>query len=384
MTPFRIRAIYLILYMGMATWRIYYNIFLENEGLKGSEIGIINTILQAVFVVSVAFWGVMADKKGIRPTLVPLLIIAAVLLASLRFVTDFNYLLILVPIFAFFVHPTIPLTDAMGTEYAQTDKSFSYGKFRLWGSLGWMIMSVTGGLLFKKWVPVHYIFFISAILYLAILPYLSTKNKVRTFRPKYEPLSIKNLIKDRPLFLFVAILMLYGITCSPVNSYLNLYFSELGAGNDIIGYAYAIMAVSEIPLFLIANRLLTKWGTQKVILFAMLTMSVRFVFYGFLPTVYTGLIIGVLQGISLPFFLVGAVSYIQGLLPEGRNAVAQTLISGAYIGLGQTTGNLVISSLIDGFGMTGIMKIFSIVATSCLLTAIFYFRKYKIKEQISN
>lgn len=378
MTPFRIRAIYLLLYMAMATWRIYYNIFLENAGLKGSEIGLINTLLQAVFVISVTYWGIRADKKGIRPILIPLIIISVVFIISLRYVTQVNYLIFLIPVFAFFVHPAIPLTDAMGTEYAQTDKNFSYGKFRLWGSLGWTIMSVIGGIIFKKWLSVEYIFFIAALLFLSILPYLSTRNKKRTFRPHYEPIRIKDLLKNKPLFLFVGILTLYGITCSPVNSYLNLYFTSLGAGNDIVGYAYALMAVSEIPLFLVANRLLKKWGTPQVILLAITAMLIRFIFYGLFPNIYTGLAVGLLQGISLSFFLVGAVDYMQKLLPEGRDAMAQTFIAGAYIGIGQTAGSLIISMLINSQGMVGVMRIFGAVATACLLATLVYFRKYRV------
>ncbi|NJM16366.1 MAG: MFS transporter [Bacteroidales bacterium] len=194
-----------------------------------------------------------------------------------------------------------PLTDALATQFAQYDKKHSYGSFRLWGSLGWALASVLGGIAFT-YIDIKYIFSVSALLMLLTIVFLSTRKRKRVFTADFKKVSLKSIVNDKKLMIFTGIMVFYGIACSPVNSYLNLYFRELGAGNNIIGFAYAIMAFSELPLFILGNRLLTRWGAQRIILIAMITMVLRLLVYGLFPIPQLALVVGAFQGISLAFF----------------------------------------------------------------------------------
>jgi MFS family permease len=288
-------------------------------------------------------------------------------------VQTFWILLFYIPLLTTFSHPLGPLTDALATQYVQTENKHSFGSLRLWGSLGWAVASIGGGIVFSR-ISIKYIFPTSAVLFLFTLIFLSTRRKKKTFRPHFQASSVKEIFKNRSLLLLCVLIALYGIACSPVNSYLNLYFTALNAGNNIVGYAYAIMATSELPFFIIGNRLLKKWGTERVILVAISIMLIRFVLYGFIPNTYLALAVGALQGISLAFFLVGVVDYLHKLLPPGRHAIAQSLIWGLYIGLGLTSGNLLIGGLLDSIGMVGVMKVFIPVTFACLVYGWWYFK----------
>ncbi len=361
------------MYMGFAFWRIYYNIYLEDLGFKGAQIGTLNAILQATIFFVVTFWGMIADKKGIRPALRIVAFATAISVFFLKDINSFSWLILYIPLLTVFYHPIGPLTDAMATEYSQEFKQHSFGGFRLWGSLGWAIASIIGGVLFMH-IPLNFIFPLSSAMFLLSLIFLSTRKKRKTFRPNFQGVNTNELIKNKSLLLFSVLMIFYGVVYSPINSYLNLYFTELNAGNNIVGYAYAIMAASEIPLFLLGTKLLKRFGANRLILYAICVMLIRLLIYGFFPKPIIGLITGGLQGITLSFFLVGAVDYLQQLLPE-RHATAQSLIWGLYVGLGQTAGNLFIGGLIDNTGMVGVMKISAILAFICLIYAWWYFSK---------
>jgi MFS transporter, PPP family, 3-phenylpropionic acid transporter len=371
----KIRLLYLFIYMAFAIWRVFYNIYLEEIGLKGSQIATLNALMQSTIFFVVAFWGMVADKKGIRPTLRILVLISAIGVYYLSYIQSFWSLLIYIPILTLFYHPMGPLTDALATQFAKFDKKHSYGSFRLWGSLGWGIAAVLGGLVFSR-VPIKYVFPTSSVLFLVTIIFLSTRKRSKTFTPNFQAFRIKEILNNKPLLFTAVTIILYGFACSPVNSYLNLYFTELNVGNNIVGYAYAIMAFSELPLFILGNRLLIKWGAQRIIMLAMLAMLLRFVLYGLFPVPSLALAIGALQGVSLSFFLVGIVDYLHRLLPEGRHATAQSLIWGLYIGVGQTSGNLFIGGLIDNIGMVGIMRVFIPVTLVCLIYSGWYFWGY--------
>jgi len=376
MSSFKIKGIYLLLYMAFAMWRVFYNIHLEDIGLNGSQIGTLNAIIQVSIFIVVMLWGTYADKKGIRPTLRIAVLFTAILMYLLIYINSFWVLVLFLPVITFFYHPLGALTDALAVQFASIEQKHSYGSFRLWGSLGWAIAAIIGGYAFTI-LPIKYILPTSAALFLMVIPFLSTKKKIRTYKANFQAIKLKDLLQNKPLVFFISILTLYGIVCAPVFSYLNLYFKELNTPNSIVGLAYGITAFSELPFFLIGNKLLKKMGAKKIMLLAMLSMVIRFLIYGLYPNVELALAAGLLQGVSLAFFLVGAVDYIIKLMPADQIATSQSLIWGSYLGIGQTLGNLLIGFLIDGFGMVGVMKIFIFVAIGCILATLLYFKRQK-------
>ena len=90
----RVKAIYVVIYMAFATWRVFYNVYLEEHGFTGAKIGVINALIQATVFVIVPIWGVIADKKGIRPTLRITLFISGLFLLFLGNVLNFWTLII--------------------------------------------------------------------------------------------------------------------------------------------------------------------------------------------------------------------------------------------------------------------------------------------------
>jgi PPP family 3-phenylpropionic acid transporter len=375
MTGIRIKAIYLSLYMAFATWRVFYNVFLDERHFSGTEIGIINALLQATIVLVVPVWGIFADKKGIRPTLFITVLITAVMMFFLGDILTFKWLVFYMLLITVFHHPLGPLIDAIAVQFSRSrPERYNYGNLRLWGSLGWAIASFLGGYLFSridlKFIfPVTAFFFLFSIVFLGF-PFRSTKT---VYRPDFKPIRLNVLIHNKPLLIFIGILLLYGIVCSPVNAFINLYFSELGVDKSVIGLAYSIQSLSELPFFILGNVLVRKFGAQRVIIIAMIVMVMRMFFYGLVPVISLALIMGVFQGVTLSFFLVGVVDYIHKQLPDGRDATAQSLIWGLYFGIGHTIGNLLTGYLKDLVGMIDVMNYFAWLALLVLIFSGLYF-----------
>ena len=60
MTGFKIKGIYIFLYMGYAIWRVFYNVYLDENDFTGTQIGVINALVQATIILIVPVWGVIA------------------------------------------------------------------------------------------------------------------------------------------------------------------------------------------------------------------------------------------------------------------------------------------------------------------------------------
>jgi PPP family 3-phenylpropionic acid transporter len=380
MTGTRIKAIYLLLYMAYATWRVFYNVFLEDNNFTGAQIGIINALFQSSIFIIVPLWGVVADKQGIRPTLRLVFIATAILIFFLGKIQIFGFLVLYILMLTIFYHPLGPLTDALAVEFSRKDDLYNYGKLRFWGSLGWALASVLGGYLFIH-IPLDYIFPVSAAFFISAVFFLKVPLKRKViYKSHIQPISFRFILRNKLLLIFIIILTAYGIACAPVNSFINLYFTELKASNKIIGYAYAIQAFSELPFFIIGERLMQKLGAKRIIFISLIVMVIRMFLYGFFPSVPLALGLGVLQGITLSFLLVGLVEYIHRLLPAGQYALTQSIIWGIYFGIGQTMGSLVIGYLKDLAGMITVMWASGILACIILIATGMHF--YLSSERI--
>ena len=362
--------------MAFATWRVFYNVYLEENDFTGAQIGIINAIMMATIFVVVPIWGVIADKRGIRPTLLIACIVTIALMLFLGHILIFGVLIFYILLLTIFHQPLGPLTDAMAVEFTSLNKNHHYGSFRLWGSLGWAVASIIGGFLFMKF-DTKYIFPVATIFFIGIIPFLifPIKRKV-IYKPHFQPITKELIFKNKPLMVFSVLLLLYGVACTPINNYINLYFTQLKASHKVIGYAYAIQAISELPFFIIGDKLVKKYNARALILISMAAMLIRMLLYGLFPGINLALTLSVLQGIFWSFFLVGLVNYVQKLLPSGMHATAQSLFWGIYLGLGQTLGNLSIGYLKDRIGMANIMFWFSIPIFVLLILFNIYFWKY--------
>jgi MFS transporter, PPP family, 3-phenylpropionic acid transporter len=381
MTGVKVKAIYIILYMAFASWRVFYNVYLEDHQFTGVEIGIINALIQATLFIVVPVWGIIADKRGIRPSLRIAVIGSALILFGLAYVLNFWLLLFIILLLTLFHHPIGPLTDALAIQFSESNKKYNYGNLRMWGSFGWAVTSIIGGYLFAR-IDLKYVFLMAGLLFMASLLFLRTPKRPKTklYHPHFQQIRIRDITSNKALFFFIFILFVYGVACSPVNAYMNLYFKELGADNYTIGLAYAIQAITEVPFFLIGNLLLNRLGSRKVIVISMLVMVVRLSVYAFFPTITLGLLMGALQGITLSFFLVGVVDFLHKQLPKGRHATAQSIIWALYFGLGNMTGNLGIGILKDAVGMIGVMHIFAVFTFFVLLVTILDFALFSHKR----
>jgi MFS family permease len=127
MTGTRIKSIYLFLYMGFAIWRVFYNVFLEENNFTGAQIGLINALYQSTIFLIVPLWGFIADKQGIRLTLGWVCLVTAIIIFFLGKIQAFGFIVIYILLLSVFHHPLGPLTDALAVEFSKTSNLYNYG-----------------------------------------------------------------------------------------------------------------------------------------------------------------------------------------------------------------------------------------------------------------
>jgi PPP family 3-phenylpropionic acid transporter len=134
------------------------------------------------------------------------------------------------------------------------------------------------------------------------------------------------------------------------NSFLILHLNDLGAGKSLIGLALSFSILGELPIFYFADHLLTRWGTRRMLTFAMWMYVIRNLAYSLMRAPWLALPIQMLNGPSFSVKWVAAVSYTNEISPTGMGATGQGLLGATMMGIGGTFGSLLGGFLYDAVG----------------------------------
>ncbi|RQW01976.1 MFS transporter [candidate division KSB1 bacterium] len=375
--PVIIANIYLFFYFGLSTWLPFFNIYLLDRGFNGRQVGIITGLYQAMLFFVVPVWGMVADRFGNRKTLHITLFGAMLAVLFLRFIPTFEMLTLYMLGFAFLHHPIGMLTDSLAITYVRHSNRVSFGHMRVWGSVSWAI----GAVIMGRFLQAHStatIFQIAPVIYgvtwLIIWLYQKPEDLQRV-RVSFRFSELKEIFANKKIIFFLLLLTLFGIGVSPLYIFINLYFRDIGAGNELIGLGFAIMAISEVPFFFLAGSFVKRWGAAKILLLAIATAIVRLGLYSLISNPLIAVFLGLAQGLNFSLFWVVVVEIMHNLVPEQYRATAQSLIWAFHIGGGLTIGNMSIGWLSDVLPMQQVMLLASAFTSVAFIYAMLYFWK---------
>lgn len=362
--PAKLPLFYFLIYASFAAWLSFFNVHLNRLGFSGMQIGTLNAVFISTSAFVVPFWGMVADKYGNNRILLLLSVICAIIIYSMGQTTSFYGLVLLILMISFFQQPMGAVMDGMTMGLVMTTEKYSYGQFRLWGSAGYAVSSLIVGYFAMK--NTSLIFPIASALFalLSVINLITLPKKPVTGRSKVNFRSFSVFFHNRKLFFFLLIIFLFGIGISPLHQFINLYYTDIGAGSRLIGIAYFVQAAFEIPSFLIGVKLVRKTGAANMILLAMAVSVLRLILYGFIRVPEYAIFVGILHGFTISFFLIGVVEYVQAQTPGHLRTTGQALIWAFHFGAGLTLGNLWLGYLRDQVGMLKAMHIQAFIAVA--------------------
>ena len=145
-----VRALYVLYIGGMGFLLPFWGLFLRRQGLTGTQIGWINTVLSGTTLLAAAGWGQLSDRHGSR-RLIPLaLVLAAAATLLLRFQQGFWPLLLATGAYGAMYAGIMPLIYARAYDLTEQMEGIGFGSIRVWGSIGWIVIVLTGGWLIEQ------------------------------------------------------------------------------------------------------------------------------------------------------------------------------------------------------------------------------------------
>lgn len=361
-----IRAMYLGYYMAIGSYIPYINLYYERLGLSGVRIGLLAAIPVLVASTTTLVWGTIADAlRWHRQILWASLLAAPFVVLMLSRARSYTALIAIVVAFALATSPIVPLLDSSALHVASAHNS-SYGNIRLWGTLGWSISSWLVGVLIER-TTIRVLFY-GYILFILLAFFVSLRLHPRqTALQTSLKQGLRRLLLRKDLLLFLLSAFMITLTSGAVMSFFSIFLDGIGAGEGVIGMAWMLAALTEIPVMFYSRSMLQHIGARGLLIVAFATYALRWLLLSFITNPVWVLLLQLLHGFSFAAYLIGGVTYVNERTPEGLSTTAQAVFNVVTFGLASTTGSLVGGYFYDRLGMASLLRILSLIAATGLV-----------------
>lgn len=366
---FTLRGFYFLTFFGLGVYAPYLSLFLRSQGLSGAEVGAVWALVPLGGVVAPPLWGIVADKFRNRKLLIFSLTAAAGgMFAGLLFARSFLALATFVFLFSAFRRSTLPLVESATFEYlagrevkAGEKRPTTYGGFRLWGSVGFIVASLSIGYLVDAFSirSMVYAFLTGAGLQALLALTLPSEGRRSPARLGSE---IVALLRKPEFSAFLAAGFLLRTSHGPFWTFLPIHMKALGLSGRVIGWSFSVGVVAEVFFMMFSGPILERVGPRMLLMTAAGASAVRWWLYTLAEEPWTFLAISLLHALTFAAFHVAGVTFVDRNTPPTLKSGGQAFFSAATYGAGGITGAALSGVLFNGLGIMGLFRVAAIVA----------------------
>lgn len=348
----------------------YLGIFLDGRGFSSEQIGELFALITVARILGPNLWASMADKSGKGLGILRLgsfLTFSTFCLAF--FVDSFWGLTLSFALMMMFWTAILPQLEVLTLNCVDSDAN-RYNRIRLWGSIGFIILTIVTGKaidLSSSEAPVYVSMIVLLVLFIFTL--LLTEQAVVE---KTQQLggSIWRRMKTRVFILFMLSAILLQVSFGTYYSFFALYARDLGYSGQMTGFLIALGVASEIVIFLLAGKLLTRFGVKWMLVISIFLTSLRWLLLGsaaqFMPIM---ILSQVLHAFSFGMTHAASIQFIRHYFADNFQSRGQAIYISVGFGVGGAIGNYISGHLwLQGTGAEHAFLFSAVIALVAMLS----------------
>lgn len=327
----------------------FWPVWLAAKGLGPAEIGLLMAISIGAKVVANPVTAHLADRRGERRRPMVLLALASLASFSLFGWAEGFWPILMVSVMFFMAWPPImPLGESL-TMITVHREGLDYGRIRLWGSLSFIAMAMISGRVLVD-EPPEIIFWMVlcavalAVVACALVPDSRPEHTGSTQAP------ILLILRDRRFVLFLVVTALIQGSHGVYYAFGTLHWQAAGYSDDLIGALWAEGVIVEIILFAFGNKVISRFGAERLILLGALAATIRWTVTGFTDALPALICAQALHAFTFGATHLGAIHFVAREVAPSMSATAQGVYAAAVAGLGLGLMLLISGGLYDRFG----------------------------------
>ena len=346
----RLSGFYFFYFAFVGAMAPFWGLYLHSLEFNAFQIGVLMSLLQVMRIFAPNIWGHIADHTGRRVAIVQLAaLVCLVAFVGVFWATSFWALFAVMSLISFFWSASLPLVEATTLSHLG-ERSDRYGRIRLWGSIGFILVVVGLGaaldhaaIKLVPWVVLGLL--VGIVLTSRVIP----EAEIVHHGHDHTPLGAV-LRRPEVLALFVAALLM-AAAHGPYYTFFTIHLVDLGYSKAVAGWLWALGVVCEIGVFLVMPRVFQRVRAETVLLSTLLVAALRFLLIGWLADNLPVLLLAqLMHAFTFGAYHASAMALVHRYFVGRNQARGQALYNSLAFGVGGTLGSLYSGAAWDGLG----------------------------------
>ncbi len=272
---FRLSNFYLWFFAFVGAYGPFFALYLQDRGFEPFLIAVLMAVGPVARIFVPNFWGWMADRYRARGRIQrSLAFVTPFIAAGLLLHPGFVGMLCLLIVWSLFWSGLLPLVEA-STMNVLRARMGVYGRIRLWGSIGFIVVVVSGGYLFDA-VGIGALEWVILVLLAVTALTVFALPRDRSRATQAERGSLRAAFAKPGVVGLIAGFFLMQVAHAPYNTFYSIYLAEAGYSKTAIGWLWALGVIAEIVLFFWLPQLMRRWRLEQILLACFWFASARF------------------------------------------------------------------------------------------------------------
>ena len=365
----RLSGFYFFYFAFVGAMSPFWGLYLQSLSFSALQIGVLMSLLQVMRIFSPNIWGHIADRTGKRTTILQVAAGGSVLVFLGVFLgSSFWWLFAIMAALGFFWSASLPLVEAMTLSHLG-ESIAGYGRIRLWGSIGFMVMVVGLGYALDD-MPITGLPWVVLLVMLGIVAFARVIPESTILPYHTDHIPVWEIVRKPEVASLLIACLLMAATHGPYYTFYSIYLVDHGYDKSTVGWLWALGVLCEIGIFLIIPRIFARVTPRRLILISFAAAVVRFLVIAW-GVDSAWLIWGAqtLHAFTFGTYHAAAVGLIHQHFQGRHQARGQALYTSIAYGIGGALGGLLSGLSWDSLGSTWT---FSLAALSAALAWMVY------------
>ena len=353
---------------------LYLPAMLEGLGMSDVEIGLIVSIPFLVRMVGMPIGAALADRVSDRA--IVMIWSAAVSLVTaimMLFAHSFWPIALFYGLQGLFYSPFVPIAEAILVSGVRR-WGFDYGFLRMWGSIAFVLSTLTGGWLLELYggamvLPAMAFFFAFTALVAIAAPRLGRAG------PVVKPAGEGGSRARSPFWQTDFLLVITGAAMVQGShgllfAFATNYWTANGISGVQISFLWTAAVVAEILLFFLSGRYLTRFNHRSLVLFGCVMAVVRWTLFPVVDGFWSYLLLQTNHAFTFGIIHVGIQRFLMERIGEERGASAQGFYQ-FFISIFTVATSWASGFIFQAYGVQGfyIMALIAAAGVGCVIAA---------------
>jgi PPP family 3-phenylpropionic acid transporter len=261
------------------------------------------------------------------------------------------------------------LANGLAFQALGTDRR-GYGRIRLWGSVGYILAAVGGGIAADRvGIPPVLAAVVAALIGCGAVASASLGGSAPA-APAPLRAGLADLLREPRFRIFLAATFLARLSAAPFNTFFTIHLDGLGISQAVAGWAWSLGVVSEVAVMATWPRLVGWARPERLLAVAIGAHAVRWGLNAEVTSAAGLLAVQLLHGLTFGLFYLASVHLVDEMIRPELRATGQGLFAAGVFGVGGLVGNFVAGWLFDGVGLSALYRLAGVLAMGAALAGV--------------